>query len=145
MRPFRLGQKVWEKATVTKRHDERSYQVESESGIYRPNRVDLREQSTPQGPLQQIPGQAPVVTPNKDQEKTQAEANSPPETSGANQQPNEQQPTSAAVPQRPKRTIREPGYLKDYLRQDVGTLNICQKTDLTSDYHQDIDYRTLIL
>ena len=40
MRPFRLGQQVWEQATVTKRHDERSYEVETEKGTYRRNRAD---------------------------------------------------------------------------------------------------------
>lgn len=36
MRPFRLGQKVWNQATVIKRHDERSYEVETD-------RVDLKK------------------------------------------------------------------------------------------------------
>ncbi|KAK2549086.1 Uncharacterized protein P5673_030588 [Acropora cervicornis] len=48
MRPFRLGQKEWEKATVTKRHDERSYEVESANGTYRRNRVDLKQQPSHQ-------------------------------------------------------------------------------------------------
>ena len=47
MRPFGLGQEVWQKATVTKQHDERSYEVESESGTYRRNRVDLRAAAYP--------------------------------------------------------------------------------------------------
>lgn len=64
MRPFRLGQKVWQKATVTKRHDERSYEVESESGTYRRNRVDLKEQPTPQRSQDLTPAQTPAVTPN---------------------------------------------------------------------------------
>ena len=34
MRPFRLGKRVWEQATVAKRHDERSYEVETEKGTY---------------------------------------------------------------------------------------------------------------
>ena len=49
MRPFRLGQKAWEKAIVVKRYDERSYEVETDSGFYRRNRVDLKQQQlTPQ-------------------------------------------------------------------------------------------------
>ena len=66
MRPFTLGQKAWEKATVTKRYDERSYEVESEKGTYRRNRVDLREQPVPQRPLEQTPSQEPALTKNKD-------------------------------------------------------------------------------
>ena len=66
MRPFRLGQKVWQKATVTKQHDERSYEVESESGTYRQNRVDLREQPTPQKSQNLTPAQTLAVTPNRD-------------------------------------------------------------------------------
>ena len=108
MRPSRLGQKVWKKATVIRRHDERSYEVESENGTYRRNRVDLREQSAPPRPPEQTPNQAPAVTPDTDQGKTLAEVNRPPETPGTNQQPSEQQTTPAAVVKRPKRTIREP-------------------------------------
>ena len=49
MRPFRLGQKAWEKATVVKRYNERSYEVETDTGSYRRNRVDLQQQQpTPQ-------------------------------------------------------------------------------------------------
>ena len=104
MRPFRHGQKVWQKATVTKRHDERSYEVESESGTYRRNRVDL------------TPAQTPAVTPNRDKEPSLAEPDRPRETPGAKQQPSEQQTTLAADSERRKRTIREPAYLKDYFR-----------------------------
>ena len=106
MRPFQLGQKVWEKATVTKRHDERSYEVETESGTYRRNRADLKEQPTPSTPLEQMPSTpspAPPMTQNKDM--VPAEANRPPKTSGTSQQLNEQPTLPAAVPQCPKRTI----------------------------------------
>ena len=44
MRPFRLGQKEREKATVVKRYDERSYEVETDSRSYRRNRVHLKQQ-----------------------------------------------------------------------------------------------------
>ena len=57
--------------------------------------------------------QTPSDTPNKNQEKIQAGANSTQEASvqsGANQQV-----VHAPVAQRPKRTIREPAYFKDYL------------------------------
>ena len=68
-------------------------------------------QRTP--PVQQTSEQTLSHTPNKNQEKIQAGANSTQEASvqsGANQQV-----VHAPVAQRPKRTIREPAYLKDYL------------------------------
>ena len=68
-------------------------------------------QRTP--PVQQTSEQMPSHAPNKNQEKIQAGANSTQEASvqsGANQQV-----VHAPVAQRPKRTIREPAYLKDYL------------------------------
>ena len=119
MRPFQLGKRVWEQATVAKRPDERSYEVETEKGTYRRNRADLREQPIPQRspqwtpPVQQTSEQTPSDTPNKNQEKIQAGANSTQEASvqsGANQQV-----VHAPAAQRPKRTVREPAYLKDYL------------------------------
>ena len=87
MRPFQQGKIVWEQATVAKRHDERSYEVETEKGAYRRNRADLREQPIPQRspertPLvQQTSEQTPSDTPNKNQEKIQAGANSTQEAS----------------------------------------------------------------
>jgi len=121
MRPFTLGQKAWEKATVTKRYDERSYEVESEKGTYRRNRVDLREQPVPQRPLEQTPSQEPALTQNKDQTKTLAETNNLPDTLETIQQPQEQQPTPAAVSQRPKRTLKEPAYLRTIHARKLGT------------------------
>lgn len=43
MKPFTLNQKEWQKATVTRRLDERSYEVETEKGNVRRNRVHLKE------------------------------------------------------------------------------------------------------
>ena len=42
MKPFRHGQKEWEKAVVQRRLDERSYEVDTPEGTYRRNRVHLR-------------------------------------------------------------------------------------------------------
>lgn len=52
MKPFRLGDKEWRKATVTSRLVERSYTVESPEGdTYRRNRVHLKKtQETPSEP-----------------------------------------------------------------------------------------------
>ena len=43
MKPFQLGEKKLGKAIVNKRLDERSYEVETNSGTYRRNRVHLRK------------------------------------------------------------------------------------------------------
>ena len=42
MQPFILGKKEWQKAIVTSRLDERSYNVETPNGTYRRNRVHVR-------------------------------------------------------------------------------------------------------
>ena len=47
MRPFRIGQKQWEKAVVSERLDERSYTVETPSGTFRRNRIDLKRTNEP--------------------------------------------------------------------------------------------------
>lgn len=43
MKPYRKGQKQWEKATITRRLDERSYDVETDTGTFRRNRNHLRK------------------------------------------------------------------------------------------------------
>ena len=44
MKPFRLGNNVWKKATVAARLDERSYSVETpDGGVYRRTRCHLRK------------------------------------------------------------------------------------------------------
>ena len=44
LKPYMLSGKVWNKAIVTKRLDDRSYEICSEDGnIYRRNRADLRK------------------------------------------------------------------------------------------------------
>jgi hypothetical protein len=47
MKPHQKGQNEWRKAVVTKRLDERSYDVETENRTYRRNRVELKPVKTP--------------------------------------------------------------------------------------------------
>jgi len=82
MRPFRLGKKVWEKAMVTKRLDEQSYEVDTQVATYQQNRADLQEPPLPK-PLEQ--NSAPAVTLEKDT----TPQNLPPEKPAANQTPSE--------------------------------------------------------
>ena len=99
------------KATVTKRHDERSYEVESAHGTYRLNRVDLKQQPSPPKPTDQQLKENPAGTLNKEQNPVGT-------SKTANHQQKEQQstPPTVPVPERPKRIRREPAYLKDYTR-----------------------------
>ena len=123
MRPFKLGQKAWEKATVTKRYDERSYEIETDLGIYRRNRVDLKRTS-------EVPTNTPKNSKVNHQECVQPHATS----EAPNKRPNK--PTVVEAPKmtdrigpphpdpdspkpkasmRPRRMTREPSYLKDYV------------------------------
>ena len=45
MRPYKIGDKSWQKGVVLKRLDERSYDVETDTNTYRRNRVDLKRTS----------------------------------------------------------------------------------------------------
>ena len=90
MRPFKLGQKAWEKATVTKRYDERSYEIETDLGIYRRNRVDLKRTS-------EVPTNTPTNSKVNHQECVQPHATS--------EAPNKR-PKKSTVVEAPKVTDR---------------------------------------
>ncbi|XP_041362008.1 uncharacterized protein K02A2.6-like [Gigantopelta aegis] len=47
MKPFRTGEKFWKKAEVTRRLDERSYELRSGETFYRRNRVHLKKTHEP--------------------------------------------------------------------------------------------------
>ncbi|KAK3746435.1 hypothetical protein QZH41_012149 [Actinostola sp. cb2023] len=106
MRPFRLGQKTWQKATVTKRHDERSYEVETDFGAYRRNRADLKQRPPHPHPH---PQEQPVTNQQlalaEDQNQPADTPTMAPET---NCQMEVQPVVLTPARQRPKRTIREP-------------------------------------
>ena len=57
MKPFQLGQKKWGKVIVNKMLDERSYEVETNSGTYRRNRVHLRKSNEKPPDIHQRQGQ----------------------------------------------------------------------------------------
>ncbi len=61
-----MGKKEWEKGVVLRRLDERSYEIETPSGTFRRNRIDLRK--TPEKPPE------PLQTPNEIEE----DENTPP-------------------------------------------------------------------
>ena len=43
MKPFKLGEKKWNKGVIQHRLDERSYEVETDDGTYRCNRIHLKK------------------------------------------------------------------------------------------------------
>ena len=123
MRSFTLGKRDWTKATVTKRYDERSYQVETDFGSYRRNRVDLRQLPS-QAQQQQI-----TASQQPPQEENLVHDQVHPNHSYSNSlmEPmaddckvsthTEVRPAAVQTPKRsrPQRTIKEPAYLKDYV------------------------------
>jgi len=98
LKPFKLGQREWKKAVVTKRVDERSYDVEEQEGegVYRRNRCHLRKTKEVKEPVSNPP------TPD-------ARATTAPEQQQAVQE-DQTQPQP-----RPQRKRRQPSYLKDYV------------------------------
>ena len=103
MKPFRLGQKAWEKAVVQRRLDERSYEVDTPDGTYRRNRVHLRrtrEEATPQA--------RPLVPETKVLIPVVADPQTPPsETSNL----------PATPPRRSTRLKTRPARLDDYVNK----------------------------
>ena len=76
---------------VTKRLDERSYEVETQAGTYGRDRADLKEQSLPR-PLEQ--NATPAVTPDKER----TSPSTPPGTPAANRLPSKQKTTPVSPP-----------------------------------------------
>ena len=125
MKPFVLGQKSWDKAEVTQRLDERSYEIQSAGVTYRRNRQhlvktaepsvqpDISEQPRPdtnvrsdQSAHQQ--SQAPAVQASPEQEHVQ--------TSPRTHPTGEKGATTSPRRTRSGRIIREPAKLSDYVR-----------------------------
>ena len=121
MRPFRLGQKVWNQATVMKRHDERSYKVKTDTGTYCSNRVDLKKTAELQQPAavlkQEITRPYTELTADNSQPTTLKVKAMQSSSMTNGTQPHSLQDTEPEATQRPKRTIKEPAYLKDYVKK----------------------------
>ena len=133
MQPFRLGKKEWDKATVVRRLDQRSYEVETPSGVYRRNRVHLRKTKEPppqmspstytgEKPMLEIPKLQTHIKQKLDYHNNQsvsAESSIPePGMPVIEPQPHLNNPstppplTSAC---RPKRQVKLPAKLKDFI------------------------------
>ena len=129
MKPFRLGDKVWKKATVTARLDERSYNVETpDGGVYRRTRCHLRKtperaesassddsKSAEKGVRssgEQITPSEPAVSLLIPEAKQQEQTGEPPKAVATSLTPPGAVNTQ---PVRPQRIRRPPGYLKDFV------------------------------
>jgi len=134
LRPFALNGKTWEKASVSERLYERSYQVETEDVTYRRYRVDLRKiqganqeeiASHDVNPtndcLEPQAARHPSLKPLVQHQKTHASQPpiSPPHIKKTELGTPKKPPSQSSLPTkpRPKRAVREPTYLKDYIRK----------------------------
>ena len=100
MRPFTLNQRRWKKGIVSSRLDERSYEVKTNKGSYRRNRVDLKKTREQPESLMTDTTQTEIAELDGSPDMTQNGQAKEPETSR----------------QRPTRIRREPSYLNDYIR-----------------------------
>ena len=96
MRPYKIGDKSWQKGVVLKRLDERSYDVETDTNTYRRNRVDLKRTS-------ESPPASESVTNERVQEK-EAEI-IPIERNEIEQK---EPPMESVVLRRSQRTVKQP-------------------------------------
>ncbi len=107
MKPIKNHERIWRKAIVTQKVDDRSYVVETpEEGTYRRNRYHLRKTKEAAPPKQVEPV---VVTPadkpvDPPEQPEPAASLTPPTV-----------PVHTEVSSRPTRNRRPPSYLKDYV------------------------------
>ena len=113
MKPFRLGDKEWRKATVTSRLDERSYTVETPEGdTYRRNRVHLKKtQETPSEPTDNSNNNEHGGAEKKDMSPAPGSPKPTRKTGGTSENQRESSPTrnmTTSQISRPQRTRRPP-------------------------------------
>ena len=118
---------MWKKRQIEEKLNKRSYLVKDQNGaIYRRNRVhvrptkvniQIRDQSPPRIPMGSPNLLRPTST-NNTNIVPPVQLNIPPQDELQPEEPTE--PVSVQIPEtivtRPKKTTREPTYLKDYVR-----------------------------
>ena len=135
MKPFVLGRKEWKKAVVTRRLDERSYEVQTPDSMYRRNRVHLKK--TNETPVDLQTSAEPSITAHysssvENKISRQTQLMSPPVSKPVQtplcEIPQESHPVQSPVAvkspvpgtspvrSRSGRVIREPSYLRDYAK-----------------------------
>ena len=130
MKPFRMGQKTWRKATVTSRLDSRSYTVETPEGdTYRRNRCHLKKSS--EKPTQQMSATGGNVCEDPEssvpdhttmESQTSIPLTSLPDKQSPSPPTGEQSaplqlPSQLIATPRPQRAKMPPAYLKDFVTE----------------------------
>ena len=125
MKPFVLGQKSWDKAEVTRRLDERSYEIQSSGTTYRRNRqhlVNTAEPSVQHDTTERAKADAKVGRDHSthQQPQTPAVPTSPEkdhvQSSSRKHHAGVKSATPSPTRTRSGRIIREPAKLSDYVR-----------------------------
>ena len=102
-----MGKKEWEKGVVHKRLDEQSYEIETPSGTFRRNRIDMRKTSETPPELFQAPNHTSESAPSSSPSPVSPPFDSPPEIPPVPQEPLKLRRSTRATVQ-----LR---YLKDYV------------------------------
>ena len=102
LKPFRLGQKGWNKGTVVARLDERSCDIETPDGMYRRNGVHIRKDT--------VPEDAVPTTQRSAVHRQEPVEMSPQPMSNADNRPNED-----VVVRRSVRATIPPKYMAEYV------------------------------
>lgn len=125
MKPHILGQKQWQKGEVLKRLDERSYEVETPSGVYRRNRMHLRRTEEPTSTPDLVKPPPDVCVSPKPASALPKHVSRTPKDTPVNSPVKVAKPdvvtetvmkeaTPTNIP-RPKRLVKKPSYLGDYV------------------------------
>lgn len=125
MKPFVLGQKSWDKAEVTRRLDERSYEIQSSGTTYRRNRqhlVKTAEPSVQHDTTERAKADAKVGRDHSTHQQPQTPAvQTTPEKDHVQSSPRKHHAGEKSATPPPTRTrsgriTREPAKLSDYVR-----------------------------
>ena len=125
MKPFVLGQKSWDKAEVTRRLDERSYEIQSSGTTYRRNRqhlVKTAEPSVQHDTTERAKADAEVGHDHSTHQQPQTPAvQTTPEKDHVQSSPRKHHAGEKSATPPPTRTrsgriTREPAKLSDYVR-----------------------------
>ena len=119
MQPLVQGKKGWEKAIVSRRLDQRSYVVETPSGIYRRNRVHLRKtrENPPGEPTQRRDAQenVPANAQNADKPRQNPVVLNEEEPATKEARGQDTDNDMNTMKTRSGRTVKRPDYLKNYV------------------------------
>ena len=117
MKPFIKGRKEWKKGIVLERLDQRSYEVQTDDGTYRRNRVHLKQTNEPFEPKLEFntpESEIPVKFENTNAQSVSPSTPMLREPERVHQPSPVKEPNYSPVRTRSGRIIRTPSYLNDY-------------------------------